>query len=103
MPSPGRQISGMAETGVKPTTGLGMGADGASRRSPQGLPRAAPGASLASSAGGSVACCPRRSAWSGCARSTGCPTSPRAQDREVTPHPPPCEPCAGASIGRDWL
>jgi hypothetical protein len=42
MPSPGGQISGMVGTSVKPTTGLGVGSGGASRRSPKGyhaLPR----------------------------------------------------------------
>ncbi len=57
-----------------------MGLDAASRRSPQGLPCGAPGPSLASSAGSSVTCGPRGTAWSGCARSTGCP-SPSVQDQ----------------------
>ena len=42
-----------------------------SRRPPRGLPPGAPGASMASSAGGEAGCCHRRTGWSGCARPTG--------------------------------
>ena len=43
---------------------------------PRGLPRDDPGAELHEARRGSVEGCPRAAAWSGCARSTGCRTSP---------------------------
>ncbi len=63
MPSPGRQISGMA--GARNPVDL-----------PKGYHTPARGQSCTRSAAGSVEGCPRAGARSGCARSTGCRTSP---------------------------
>jgi hypothetical protein len=54
----------------------------ASRRPPRGLPPGAPGASMASSAGGGAGCCPRGTGWSGCARPTGCHPVPACNIRD---------------------
>jgi hypothetical protein len=76
------------------------------RRLPQGLPRGAPGASLASSADEGTRCCPQGAAWSGCAQSTGCHISLSVQDRPTTARhvtfgPPPRDGQGGfSSISR---
>jgi hypothetical protein len=74
MPSPGGQISGIANTR---TAAAGPGARGvASPRPPGGLPHASPGTEPDDAHTRSVEGCPRAAVWSGCARSTGCHTTP---------------------------
>nr|MDQ3765213.1 hypothetical protein [Actinomycetota bacterium] len=48
----------------------------ASRQSPGGLPHASPGAEPDDARADSVEGGPRAAVWSGCARSTGCHTTP---------------------------
>jgi hypothetical protein len=79
-PSPGEQISGMP---ASKTAAARLGGQGvASPRPPGGLPQGIPGAEPDDARAGSVEGCPRDALWSGCARSTGCRTSPRVQDRQ---------------------
>jgi hypothetical protein len=85
VPSPGGQVSGMADTSGKTGSVGGLGV--ASRRSPLRATTRLPGAGLATSAGGGQGCCPRRAAWSGDARTTGCHTAPSVQELSV-PTPP---------------
>ena len=85
VPSPGGQVSGMADTSGKTGSVGGLGV--ASRRSPLRATTRLPGAGLATSAGGGQGCCPRRAAWSGDARTTGCHTAPSVQELSVPTHP----------------
>src|SRR5947209_18804467 len=68
----------MADTSVQPGGSGGV----ASHRPPRGLPHGAPGASMASSAGGGAGCCPRGTVWSGCSRPTGCHSVPACKIRD---------------------
>jgi hypothetical protein len=102
MPSPGEQSPGWPSTSM-----AGARQAGIPSTSPR-APTRCPGASLASSTGGEYEISPRGSAWSGCAKPTGCHQS-CGQDRLLhsskAKHqpfsPPPREPRAGARIGRD--
>jgi hypothetical protein len=75
-PSPGGQINRMAASGASVRSLGGQGA--ASHRPPRGLPHGTPDAGLAGSAAAGIGCCARGAVRSGCARSTGCRTSPSA-------------------------